>query len=55
MVVVPRYANYPEAFDTGKRHTVLGSEIGYFHHVRNVSRCRAVPNAMPTAWLEALA
>mmetsp|Transcript_28797 Transcript_28797/g.73405 ORF Transcript_28797/g.73405 Transcript_28797/m.73405 type:complete len:610 (-) Transcript_28797:1027-2856(-) len=33
MVVVPRYANYPEAFDTGKRHDVLGAEVGYFHHV----------------------
>jgi len=35
MVVVPRYANYPEAFDTGVRWSfpVFGSdqEVGYFH------------------------
>lgn len=33
MVVVPRYAPYIEAIDTGKRHTIMGTEIGYFHHI----------------------
>mmetsp|Transcript_6404 Transcript_6404/g.10959 ORF Transcript_6404/g.10959 Transcript_6404/m.10959 type:complete len:593 (+) Transcript_6404:123-1901(+) len=33
MVVAPRYKVYPDALDTGKRHTVLGVEVGYFHHV----------------------
>lgn len=37
MVVTPRYANYPEAFDTGKRHSVMGCEVGYFHHISKVS------------------
>lgn len=35
MVVSPRYKNYPEAIDTGKRHLVLGSEVGYFHHIND--------------------
>jgi starch synthase len=39
MVVAPRYAEYPEALDTGVRHKIPGGlaggepEVGYFHHV----------------------
>jgi starch synthase len=38
MVVAPRYAEYPEAKDTGVRHVIPGGlaggepEVGYFHH-----------------------
>ncbi|KAF8061313.1 SS1 [Scenedesmus sp. PABB004] len=32
MVVTPRYANYPEAIDTGMRLDIMGAEVGFFHH-----------------------
>jgi starch synthase len=38
MVVAPRYAEYPEAGDTGVRHVIPGGlaggepEVGYYHH-----------------------
>ncbi|MEW5307760.1 MAG: hypothetical protein WDW36_010136 [Sanguina aurantia] len=32
MVVAPRYAEYPEAFDSNCRVTCLGTEVGFFVH-----------------------
>lgn len=32
MVISPRYGFWPEALDTGKRISVHGAEVGFFHH-----------------------